>query len=334
MTRIAKLRRTALAALCCGVLATSACSLGPDDLPSVRGGIGDGHAVYIEFAGIMNLPGGADVMMDGLRVGEVREVTVQPDTVKVTVKLKEGLQVPTDVRAVIRQDTLLGDTYIALDHGEVDSAGPFLAPEATIPVERTSSPPQLEDTMAVLAYFVNGGSIQRIQDAMGRINAVMPAQGDVRRLASVVATDLRDLAGGTGEIDRLLDGFDATAVAVNSRSEMLTTIFSQDAEHYWRRVAVSIVSYISQILPSVGSVYEGGLWLVPMLNSLAATGGVVRGIWDEGPATTAKLADFLRLTVLPFAENPSVNLRSIESSNGDQLVADVENLLRMLGAVR
>ncbi|MET7773186.1 MlaD family protein [Nocardia sp. NPDC005366] len=321
-------------AMCCGLLMTGGCSLGPDDLPSVRGGIGDGYTVGIEFVSVMNLPNGADVMMDGLRVGEVRAVTVLEDSVNVTVGLKEGSRVPADVHAVIRQNTLLGDTYIALDHDRIGADEQFLRPGGQVSADHTSSPPQLEDTMAVLAYFVNGGSIQRIQDAMGRINTVMPTIPDVRRLASVVAVDLRDLASDTGEIDRMLDGFDATAVALNEKSQTLATLFAPEAQHYWRRVAVNIVSYISQILPSVGSVYQGGLWLVPMLNSLADTGDLFRTIWDKAPADTAKLSDFLRTTVLPFAQRPSVNIRSIESARGDQIVADVENLLRMLGAVK
>ncbi|MFC8529232.1 MlaD family protein [Nocardia sp. NPDC057227] len=324
-----------LAALCCCALtATTACSLGPEDLPSVRVGVGDSYEVHLEFAGVMNLPNGADVFMDGLRVGEVSMVTVQPDTVRITAELKAETQVPVDVRAVIRQNTLLGDTYVALDHDAIAAGAEFLAPGGTVTVERTSSPPQLEDTMAVLAYFINGGSIQRVQDAMSRINTVMPVPGDVQRLAAVVSTDLRDLGGRTEEIDRLLTGFDATAVAVDSRAQTLTTVFAQDAEHYWRRIGVNIVSYVAQILPSIGSVYEGGLWLVPMLNSLADMGGVLRDIWDRGPADAARIADFLRLTVLPFAENPAVDIRSVESASGEQVVADVENVLRMLGAVR
>ncbi|WP_280426646.1 MlaD family protein [Nocardia carnea] len=332
---VARIRSGAVAmTLCCGILATSACGLGPDDLPSVRGGIGAGYDIDIEFVSVMNLPSGADVMMDGLRVGEVRAVTVQDDSVRVGVRLQEGSRVPADVRAVIRQNTLLGDTYIALDHAPIEADEQFLRPGGTVPAGHTSSPPQLEDTMAVLAYFVNGGGIQRIQDAMGRINTAVPQPPDVRRLASVVAVDLRDLAGGTHEIDRLLAGFDATAVSLNERGQTLSTVFSQHAEHYWRRVAVNIVSYISQILPSVGSVYEGGMWLVPMLNSLADTGGVIRDIWDEGPADTARIADFLRTTVLPFAQHPSVDIRSVETARGEQIVADAENLLRLLGAVK
>ncbi|MEV5651940.1 MlaD family protein [Nocardia sp. NPDC052254] len=317
----------------CGLLATTACSVGPDDLPSVRGGVGAGYQLELQFASTMNLPTGADVMMDGLRVGEVQKLTAAEGFVSVDAHIKDGTEVPAGVRAVIRQNTLLGDTYIALDHEPV-VRGPYLPAGGTVSVDHTSSPPQLEDTMAVLAYFVNGGSIQKIEDAMTGINAVMPQPRDVQRLASVVAGDMRDLAGDTGEIDRMLAGFSDTGAAIDAKGQTLATLFAPRTEHYWRRTAVSIVSYISQILPSVGSVYEGGLWMVPMLNSLADTGGVARDIWDRAPADTAKLSDFLRTTLLPFARNPSVDIRSIDTAGGDHLVADVENLLRMLGAVK
>ncbi|MET8430463.1 MlaD family protein [Nocardia sp. NPDC004860] len=325
--------RLGSAALGCGLLAVSGCSVGPDDLPSMRGGVGAGYEVVLQFASAMNLPTGADVMMDGLRVGEVSALSVHDSSVTVTAHLKGGTNVPTSVRAVIRQNTLLGDTYIALDHGEI-TGGPYLQPGGSVPVAQTSSPPQLEDTMAVLALFINGGSIQRIENTMGGLNSVMPQPADVQRLASVVATDLGDLAGDTSKVDRLLDGFNATAVSVDSRSQSLSEMFSQPAEHYWRRVAVNIVSYISQILPSVGSVYEGGMWMVPMLNSLADDGAMIRSLWDSGPSTADKLSDFLRSTVVPFAQNPSVDIRSIQGPQGDQIVSDVENVLRMLGAVK
>ncbi|MFE2996957.1 MlaD family protein [Nocardia sp. NPDC059246] len=324
--------------LCGTVLVTTSCSLGPNDLPSVRGGVDNGYNITLQFGSVMNLPAGADVMMNGLQVGEVKAVDVAGQAVTVTAELKSGTRVPADIRAVIRQNTLLGDTYIALDQDPNHPATGFLDPGGTVPASRTTSPPQLEDTMAVLAYFVNGGSIQKVEDAMGRINSVMPAMQDVRQLATVVSTDLRDLSQHTGEIDRMLNGFDATAVAIDGKSSLLSTMFTDDSTHsgtyFWRRWAVSIVSYVSLVLPSIGSIFEGGLWMVPMLDSLASAGGTLRALWDDGPATTDKLSTFLRATLLPFVQHPSVNIRSVEAPQGDQLIGDVENVLRMLGAVK
>lgn len=312
------------------VLVASACSLRPEDLPSVRGGIGDGYEISIEFASVMNLPSGADVIMDGVRVGEVRDVEIQDDSVAVVTGIRSDTRVPASIQAIVRQNTLLGDTYVALVRDPQGTEGEYLPEGATVPIERTTSPPQLEDTMAVLATFVNGGSIRRIEQVMGQVNSVMPDVPEIRRLASTVAVDLDDLGGRTAEVDRMLDGLNATATTLDRNADSLNTIFDDGTVHYWRRLAVDVVSHIGQILPSVGSLYEGGLWLIPMFESLADTTDISRGT----PSAAVDLSNFLRTTLIPFAQNPSVDVVAIDSAEGDQLVSDAENILRMLGAVK
>ncbi|MEE2061670.1 MlaD family protein [Rhodococcus artemisiae] len=312
------------------VLVASACSLSPEDLPSARGGIGDGYEISIEFASVMNLPSGADVIMDGVRVGEVRGVEILEDSVSVLAGIRSDTRVPESIRSIVRQNTLLGDTYVALVRDPEGAAGEYLPEGATVPQNRTTSPPQLEDTMAVLATFVNGGSIRRIEDVMAQVNKVMPSVPDIERLATVVSVDLDDLGGRTAEIDRLLDGVNATAVTLDENADSLATIFDPSTVHYWRRLAVDVVSHIGQILPSVGSLYEGGLWLIPMFESLADTTDISR----DAPSAAVELSNFLRTTLIPFAQHPSVDIVSVESADGNQLVSDAENILRMLGAVR
>ncbi|OXR46941.1 hypothetical protein B7C42_00057 [Nocardia cerradoensis] len=322
------------AALCCSVVVTStACSLGPNDLPSVTGGIGKSYDLTVRFASVMNLPAGADVMMDGLRVGVVHSVDVSPGRdVSVAVEIKAGTRVPADAHAIIRQDTLLGDTYLALDRDPNMPITTVLQPDGVIPVSRTTSPPQLEDTMAVLAYFVNGGSIQKVEDAMTRINRVMPNLPDVQNMASVVAADFHDLSRNTEQIDRMLNGVNATATAIGANNHTLAEIFSQHGVRFWYLAAKDIVGYIAQILPAIGSIFKGGLWMVPMLDSLANAGGQIRDIYDV--TSSDKLTNFLQNTVAPFVKDPSVNIRSVQSAKGDQVIGDVENVLRMLGAVK
>ena len=327
--------RKLLCIITCGAALSSlsACSLGPDDLPSARSGIGEGYEMMLEFSSVMNLPTGADVIMDGLRVGEVRSLEVSGNIVTVHAGIRTDTKVPANAGAIIRQDTLLGDTYIAITR-DPEIRGGAIPPGGTVPVSRTISPPQLEDTIAVLANFVNGGSIQKIEDVMGRVNSVMPAKSAVDDLASIVAVDMHDLAGRTGEIDRTLDGLNATALSMTDRGEQLATIFDPSAVHYWRRVAISVVSHIGQILPSVGSVYEGGLWMVPMLNSMADSADSIGETLVEAPRTSVTVANFLRTTLIPFAKSPSIDIKSVETSDGEQVIADAENILRLLGAVK
>ncbi|WP_040510314.1 MlaD family protein [Gordonia soli] len=317
------------------LVVVTGCSFGPNDLPSVRAGVSSDFEVTLQFDSVLNLPSGADVMMNGLRVGQVKSTRVTADGVDVTVGLSADARVPADTTAIIRQNTLLGDTYLAFTPParDVGQSG-HLTAGAFVPRARTTSPPQLEDTIAVLAYFVNGGSIQKVQDTMATLNKTMPALRDVRRMAATVATDLGDLADQTSEIDRLLVGLDRTSTSFQDRAAEIAGVFGEQGAYYWKRVANSVVAHISTLLPSVGSIFIGGVWLIPMLKSIARTTEAGRGMWDKAPATATRVSDFLRTTVLPFAERPSVNVTSVRTGSGDQLIGDATTLLRMLGAVR
>ncbi|GAB26304.1 Mce family protein [Gordonia polyisoprenivorans NBRC 16320 = JCM 10675] len=315
--------------------ATGCSSLSPNRLPSVRAGVSTDYHVTLQFASVLNLPAGADVMMNGIRIGTVESTSESANGVDVKIGLSDSTRVPADTKAIIRQNTLLGDTYLALTP---PAAGPdnsgYLQDGGVVPLARTTSPPTLEDTIAVLAYFVNGGSIQKAQDTMATLNKTMPSIPDVRRMSTTVAKDLDNLAGQTDELDRLIDGMNQTSLMFGRVAPQIAGVFGPEAAHYWDRVATSVVAHISTLLPSVGSIFIGGVWLIPMLRSVAATTMAGRGMWDEAPDAGAELTEFLQSTLLPFAQNPSVNVTSVSGGDGGQLIGDAKNLLRMLGAIR
>jgi hypothetical protein len=95
-----------------------------------------------------------------------------------------------------------------------------------------------------------------------------------------------------------------------------------------------VLKYVGTLLPSIGSIFAGGMWMIPMLNSLSNTVALGRGIWDQAPNDAEKLSNFLRRTILPFLQNPSVNIVSVSTDDGTELIGNVENILRMLGAVK
>ena len=322
----------AVGALGC-TLALSACSIGPDDIP-LSASTDGGYDLTLEFTSVLNLPAGAYVMMDGLKVGEVESLDVSGPAVAVTVNVKSDTEVPADVRAIIRQNTLLGDTYVALDRSASTPGGDVLSEGGVVPVAQTTSPPQLEDTIAVVANFVNGGSIQKAEEVIAKMNHVMPAQQDLQRLAAVAAGDLHDLADNTYEIDRTLAAFDQTAVAIDSQADITNAVFAPSSMRFWYLEATKIVSYVATVLPSIGSIFEGGMWLVPLLESAAADVDSGRIIWDGGAVATESVSNFVRTTLLPFLQQPSVNIKSVEVGSDGAALGDLDNLLRSLGAVR
>lgn len=310
------------------VAATGCTTFGPNDIFAAASS-GEFH-VTAKFRSVLNLPIGAAVQLNGLKVGSVESMSAAGDLIDVRLGFEEDVEVPATVTARVQQDTLLGDTYVALVVPEVPDTGSSLVDGATIPLHRTSSPPQLEDTIAVLANFVNGGSIERLQQTMATLNRTMPSLPDVRRMASVVARDLDDLAGRTDVIDetmtRLIDGSRSFEDVAPKIHEM----FSAQGIDYWRLMITAVPAHLAILMPSVGSIFDGGLWAVPMLDSVAATVKALRTVWDKGSVALVQFESLLRTTLVPFAENPQIDI----SVGGNDAAAGTRELMRLLGGVR
>ncbi|MGW5113469.1 MlaD family protein [Nocardia sp. NPDC004123] len=324
----------AAAVLVSTVLAGSSCAIDPNRVPLPGTSIGDGYDLTLEFTSAMNLPDRANVMMDGLRIGQVLSTQLTGSAVRVRARIAADTRIPEDTTAIIRQDTVLGDTYVGLEHGHDAAPTGYLSADAVIPATHTTAPPQLEDVMAVLANFINGGSIQKVQNTLIGVNKVMPAPPDVSRMASTVSTDLQDLAAQNSEIDRLLAQLNATAESVDASGPQLSAMLSDPAVHYWFRINDGVLKYVGTLLPSIGTIFQGGQWLIPLLESLASGVTAARSTAENVPADLTAMSGFLNGTLLPFLRNPSVNVDSVRTRDGGDITPAFADILRILGVLR
>ena len=172
---------------------------------------------------MLNLPARAKVTLDGITVGIVTGVAVARNHVDVTTRMDRAVSVPANIQASLQQATVLGDIYVALDRPVADGTAPALASGARIPLAQTTSPPQLEDTIAHLADFTGSGSVQRIQSTIIGINRITPPQNDIRRMATQFAVDMADLSNNIDNVDLMLNGAAETAQVLHARVPMLKT---------------------------------------------------------------------------------------------------------------
>jgi phospholipid/cholesterol/gamma-HCH transport system substrate-binding protein len=319
--------------LLCTVAVSSCASLNANSLPEPGNSYSDGYDIVIEFANVLNLPDRAKVVMDGTTIGVVEGVAVGKSDVDVTARVDQSVHVPSDIRAVLQQATVLGDIYVALDRPSTAAGGGGPLPAGgRIPVAQTTSPPQLEDTLAQLANFVASGSIQRIQSSIIDINRVTPARaGQVREIASQVSRDLADLSGNIATVDQWLNGVSGTADVMASRIPQLQYWFSPAGMLAFNRVTEASVA-ISTLLPSIGSIYTGGFWLVPLLKSLGIAVGAVQkskvAVESEYPAWRQLFTDMF----LPADKYPAMNITSVVAPDGSDITGNVQEVLRILGA--
>ena len=229
---------------------------------------------------------------------------------------------------------MLGDTYLALERPVAD-AGPVgvIPPDGRIPLAQTVSPPQLEDTLANLANFVGSGSVQRIQASIMGVNRVTPERSDeLRAVVSRVATDLSDLGDNIDVVDQWLNGLSGTADVLFANNPNFEFWFSPLGMKGFDR-ATQTSSYIGTLVPSVGSIYSGGYWLMPMLNSLAdAMGALQKSKWsieEEYPRWQTLMTEYF----MPVDKYPAINITSITGPDGHEMLPDVQDVLRVLGAM-
>ena len=324
--------RSVAAALICAVLLSSCASISVNSLPQPGSSFRGGYDVVMEFANVLNLPNKAKVVMDGTTVGVVTGITLAGNHVDVTSRIGPDVVVPSNVHATLQQATVLGDIYVALERPASDnSAIPALGPHGRIPVQQTTSPPQLEDTIANLANFVASGSIQRAQNSVIGINKVTPPEAEVRTLTTRVAVDLSDLSQNMDIVDQWLNGVAGTANVMYTKLPAFQYWFSPAGMLGFNR-GTEVASYLGLLLPSIGSIYSGGFWLVPLLDSLGiAFGAIQQSKWafeDEGPKWRKLFTDFF----LPVDKNPAINITSIVGPDGRELSGNVQDVLRILGA--
>ncbi|MCW2589791.1 MAG: putative Mce family protein [Mycobacterium sp.] len=314
-------------------LLSSCASITVNALPQPGSPPGPGYDIVIEFSNVLNLPDRAKVVMDGTTVGVVTQVNLKSDHVDVTSEIQSSVTVPSNTRATLQQSTVLGDTYVALERPPAgESATSSVVAGGRVPLAQTTSPPQLEDTLANLANFVGSGAIQRAQNTIIGINHVSPAKaGDLRNMVSRVAVDLSDLSNNIDMVDKWLDGVSGTADVMNRNVPTYQYWFSPAGMLGFDR-ATTAASYIGTVLPSVGSIYSGGFWLVPLLNSLGnAVGAVQQSKWDF-EAEAPKWRKLFTEDFLPVDKNPAINITSITGPDGRELIGNVQDVLRILGA--
>ncbi len=317
-----------------GVVLVPSCAVLSVEMLPAPSGDRDGYDLILQFDSVLNLPNRARVVMDGVTVGTVTDVDIVENWVDVTARIDSGVVVPSDIRGVLQQPTVLGDVFLALERPNGgETTAPPLASGDIVPIGRTSSPPQIEDTIASLANFVASGSIQRAQNTLIDLNRVAETSDvELSRVVGQVSANLSGLADNLDAVDLALGGLADTSAVLGGKRSAFEYWFSPAGMLGFDR-ATQVTSRLSVMMPSIGSVYSGGFWLVPMLTRVGdAMGAVQASKWvveDEIPAWRRLFTDYF----LPQDKYPAINITSITGPDGRELSTDVHAVLRILGVM-
>ncbi|MGW6424886.1 MlaD family protein [Nocardia sp. NPDC055053] len=342
-------------------LAVTGCGFQPAEITVPGAGVdGPTYDLHIEFADVLNLPPGAKVFADGVRVGQltglrlVDPVATAPTEqgrrgyVVADVAVRSSVQLPAATTAALRQETPLGDVHIAL-RVPVDATAAPMPPGATIPLAQSIPSVPIEDIFAGLATFVGSGAVTDIQTIVTQMNAIMPDDPrETARIAEVLGADLVDLGDNLSSVGAVLDGLAATGHGLRDDVPVFDDLLTPYG------VAHTVDSINAQIgvifvLTALGPVAPSLSWLGPVVQSLdGTTRAIVPMIFgsrplDAGsPSTMKQVVDLIQNKIIPFADRgPKVNVvgvtvgpRQPAAMSSEDQTARIVDTLRMIGVLR
>lgn len=218
------MRPTAMGATAIALLVPlAACGYeGPQSLP-LPGGVGtDGYEVVVVLDDATNLVAKATCRSGDTVVGSIASVELDADyRARVVCTIADDVRLPGNVVATLRETSLLGEKYVALDVPPGTQPEGRLAAGTEIPADRTSAQPDTEMVLGALSLVLNGGSLGSIETISRELSAALEQPGDVRtttrRLTSLVTTL-------DGRRDSLVTALDALARLSSTLASQRTVI--------------------------------------------------------------------------------------------------------------
>src|SRR5690606_25204233 len=127
------------------------------------------------FSSAVGIYPGDDVRVVGVPVGRIEAIEPQPDSVKITMRVNNDVQVPADVRAVIMAPNLVSARFVQLTPAYTE--GPTLEDGAVLDTDRTAVPvewDQVKEELTKLSTQLGPGG----QDVQGPLSAFVNQAAD------------------------------------------------------------------------------------------------------------------------------------------------------------
>jgi len=173
------------------------------------------YDVKVDFADASGLYPRAQVTFHGVKVGRVAKLEVSDDGAVATLRIKDGVDIPTGATAELHSTSAIGEQYVDLVAGGADA--PFLGDGGKIPRERAIEMPQITPVL----------------NSLNRLLASVPRQR-TRRVLSQIGNGLggrsEDLGGIIDSSQQLLAEAQASIDATTSLVAALRPVLSTQAD--------------------------------------------------------------------------------------------------------
>ncbi len=268
------------------------------------------YEVKVDFPEATTLAEQADVRISGVPVGKVQSKQLDGSLTQATLRINpEYAPLPVDTRAILRQKTLLGETYVELTPGT--RKGPKIADGGEIPRGHVADTVQLDeiyrtfDPKTRLAFrewmdqqgkgFRNRGA--DLNAALGNLapfeqdtNTILAIlneqQGDVRRLVSNTGTVFNALTARDDQLRSLIQNSNLVFATTASRDVKLQQAFEAFPTFLdeSRTTAVRVTKFANNTNPLITQLRPAARELSPTLIQLHGLAPDLRSLFKNlGP---------------------------------------------------
>jgi phospholipid/cholesterol/gamma-HCH transport system substrate-binding protein len=193
------------------VLIATGCEAHEIPLPGHPVDIDEGIEVTVEFDDVLNLSPRSAVMVNDVTVGEVVELEPDGWGAEATLVIQPDVELPANAVASIRQTSMLGEKYVALEPPLGERPRGQLEDGATIPLARSGRNPELEEVLSAIGFLLNGGGLSQIKIITTEINTALDGRqdevravlGDVENLVTSLNRQKAQVIGAMESINHL-----------------------------------------------------------------------------------------------------------------------------------
>ena len=265
-------------------------------LPGTAGNGPGAFTISAQLPDVATIQQNSRVRVGDVTVGNVTNIELQGWHALVTMRIDGDVHLPANATARVGQTSLLGSMHIELAPPTEESPSGELHDGSLIPLERGSSYPTTEQTLASVSVLLNGGGLAQLQEINRTFaTALAGRENDMRSLLSQLDIFITNLNAQTRDIITATENLNALAGQVAAKDQVvdkaLTTVPQALAVLADSRTkladAVTALGQFSAVATS--TVSQSREALVANLRNIAP---VLRSLADAGPALTKGL-DFL-----------------------------------------
>ena len=222
MSRLAR----SVVLLVAAVLLLTSCKFdGAYDLPLPGGPVDADDAITVtaEFEDILNIVPKSPVMVDDVTVGEVTEVERVGWHAKITMIVRKDVDLPDNAIAEIRQVSLLGEKYVALEPPAEGATEERLGDGDKIPLSATGRNPEVEEVLGALSFLLSGGGVAQLGTITKELNKAMDGREEnLRHLLASLTDVVGTLDDQKADIIRAMESVSNLTETLNREKQTVT----------------------------------------------------------------------------------------------------------------